>query len=561
MPSETSCNYWVFREGRSTVHGAALLRDVVLSLAELRHATTDRVLDALIRCGELETCLADSGSSDAYAAAALTNAVAALLVGVWNSDTALDCLSEIASQLKIPEQVQLSTAEGFAYYGLHPRAFADTVQRMELRSPSAAVIGIRSIGATLSAVVTATLALRNVRAERITVRPDGHPYDRRAHFSDSQLRWIAAHRSRDAEFIIVDEGPGLSGSSFLSVGEALLQAGVERRRIRFLCSRQTDPKGLVAPNAAQRWSSFDALWPWGTHHLPNTAEHHIGGGEWRMWKYGCESDWPASWTYMERAKYLSKDRQRMFKFIGLGKFGAPVEDRARVLASSGFGPQIFGTSQGYGEYFVVPGRPATRSDLSRAVLDRIAQYCATRATEFRIAHADLAKLEQMIRFNYSNEVGEEPADFHLEGRNFVTADGRMLPHEWVFDTAGNLIKTDGDTHGDDHFFPGPTDIGWDLAGAIVEWGMDQQAREYLLTQYARLTGDPVHRRIDTYVLGYSIFRIGMSMMGAHALRETAEEVRLRIAASNYRRFVEHKPGRVTTAVARPSAADRPAPAA
>jgi len=537
MPSKTSCNYWVFREGRSTVAGRTVLRELASSLTHLRQGDAGRIAEALIRAGELETALADAGSRDSHAAAGITNAVAALLVGVWTPDSAFDCLADVAAQLQVPEQMQISTAEGFAYYALHPLAFADLVDALELRSPRTAVIGIRSIGATLSAVVTATLARRNVRAERITVRPEGHPYDRRTHFNDSQLRWIAAHRSHDADFLIVDEGPGLSGSSFLSVGEALLQAGVERRRIRFLCSRQPHADGLVAPGAAQRWRAFEALWPGNSRHMPEAAELYIGGGEWRNWKCRNQVEWPASWISMERAKYLSRDRQRLFKFTGLGHFGSAVEDRARILARSGFGPDRFGSSNGYGEYAVIDGAPARPSMLSRAVLDRIADYCSMRASEFRDSISIANNLAEVTRFNYSVEFGEEPKGFELEARNIVVCDGRMLPHEWIVDREGTLRKTDGDTHGDDHFFPGPADIAWDVAGAIVEWGMDRDAQEYFVARFTTATGDLVRHRIDAYVLAYTLFRIGMSLMGAHGLSGTDEEKRLRTAATSYRRVL------------------------
>ena len=58
------------------------------------------------------------------------------------------------------------------------------------------------------------------------MRPEGHPFDRILRWSDKQLAWFAKASRADAMFVIVDEGPGLSGSSFLSVAEALCDAGV-----------------------------------------------------------------------------------------------------------------------------------------------------------------------------------------------------------------------------------------------------------------------------------------------------------------------------------------------
>ena len=43
-------------------------------------------------------------------------------------------------------------------------------------------------------------------------------------------------------------------------------------------------------------------------------------------------------------------------------------------------------------------------------------------------------------------------------------DNRMFPHEWLA-TRRSYIKTDGTDHHDDHFYPGPQDIAWDLAAS------------------------------------------------------------------------------------------------
>ena len=53
--------------------------------------------------------------------------------------------------------------------------------------------------------------------------------------------------------LIADEGPGLSGSSFLAVADALADAGVAREHIVVLPSHDPDPSRLCAPDAARRW--------------------------------------------------------------------------------------------------------------------------------------------------------------------------------------------------------------------------------------------------------------------------------------------------------------------
>src|SRR5262249_53768671 len=130
------------------------------------------------------------------------------------------------AQAPIPDVLSVSPPEGFAYYALHPQAFADVLDKvLDLSSPAPlTVVGIRSIGATLSAVTTAAARARGLPAQRITVRPTGHPYNRRTQFSGEQLRFVQKSATGNALFLVVDEGPGMSGSSFLSVAEALEQA-------------------------------------------------------------------------------------------------------------------------------------------------------------------------------------------------------------------------------------------------------------------------------------------------------------------------------------------------
>ena len=70
--------------------------------------------------------------------------------------------------------------EGFAYYALRP---ADVLRGLPSCDGDRAitVVGIRTIGTPLAALAVAGLALRYPGRDigRFTVRPEGHPYDRR----------------------------------------------------------------------------------------------------------------------------------------------------------------------------------------------------------------------------------------------------------------------------------------------------------------------------------------------------------------------------------------------
>ena len=124
----------------------------------------------------------------------------------------------------------------------------------------------------------------------------------------------------------------------------------------------------------------------------------------------------------------------------------------------------------------------------------------------------------------------------------------MLPHKWLRTKSGDVLKVDNASHGDDHFFPGPTDIAWDLAGAIVEWDMEEAAVEKFLSCYHAESGDDPRHRLPAYELAYSILRMGYCKMAAEAMRGSAEESRLaahylhyrQIAAKFHERISVHK---------------------
>ena len=138
--------------------------------------------------------------------------------------------------------------------------------------------------------------------------------------------------------------------------------------------------------------------------------------------------------------------------------------------------------------------------------------------------------------NANEEFGIEinPAGEPLPCERPVIADARMMPHEWVGTTSGAMIKTDGAGHGDDHFFPGPCDIAWDLAGAIIEWKLPPSAADFLMDAYRRLSGDNPRSRLDHYLLAYALFRTGYCKMASEAMQGTDEHGRLLRAFHAYR---------------------------
>ena len=492
-------------------------------------------MDALLRSGELECALADAGVAGAELLGRVTDRCAEILVSSEFREQP-ELLDHLPPQIQ--EELTVATPEGFAYYALHPLRYADAVEGLgEVRD--AIVVGIRSIGTTLSAVTAAALRRRGSNVQRFTVRPEGHPFDRVTRWNERQLQVIRRGVLSEASFLVVDEGPGLSGSSFLSVAEALCAAGVANERIVLIPSYAPDTSRLRAQDAARRWENLRCE-PIGDGRRPQGE--WIAAGEWRQRFRGEESRWPGSWTSMERAKFLSHDGRVFWKFEGLGQYGDRAREEAEALAAAGFGAEVCADAHGFVGYECLRGRPAAKEELSPERIQRIAQYCAFRAAKFHrpVTTAQRNDFVTMVRVNFEREFGNPLDDAFTEFKVVkpITCDAKMAPHEWFLNETGQFLKLDATAHGDDHFFPGPCDVAWDLAGAIVEWGMENEARDQLLAGYQALSGDCATGRIENYLLAYSVFRFAWCKMAAAAMRGTADEKRLLRDHRRYRDYAE-----------------------
>lgn len=528
-PGAAESDPWIFRDGKRTVSGSELLRDLRSRIAHPEDSSI--LLDALIEAGELEAALADGGSKSTEPAARVTDHLASAVIHGDVTGTSKAAL--YADQIVAPVALTVAPPEGFTYYALHPSDFARLAKTLD--SQRYAVIGIRSIGTTLSAVVLTTLTTQGKQAGRITVRPTGHPYSRQTHFTPDQLRWIGENRG--AHFLIVDEGPGRSGSTFLSVAEALVRAGVPRHEVTILGSREPNLSSLCADDAVNRWRGFRFVATTPSVNQRFAECTYVGGGEWRRFLIPSGEPWPPSWTQMERLKFISADRQTLYKFEGMGPIGAEARGRACRLAQAGFGPQVRDAGGGFLAYELIKGTQPRTQDVDSSTLERMAEYCSFRYAEFCVnPSAQEAQLRQMLQFNVAQEFGVQltlPPEAFYTQRPVVT-DGCMSPHEWIVNDSGQLIKTDGVDHGDNHFFPGPCDIAWDLAGAAVEWQLGADTSGFLVDQFRRRSGVDVSPDLFLYKLAYSVFRLGFCKMAISTVKGSPEEERLTDAYQRYR---------------------------
>jgi hypothetical protein len=510
----------VYRDRKQLGHGGSLLRALERAIDELRRlrAPNDRrraAVEALVSAGELEAALADAADPLEAKVARATDTLAAAALG---EAVDLAGCAEALAHARAPRSLAIRPPTGFADHAVHPRAYACANELVD--TPEALVVGVRTIGTTLSAITAAALRARGVAARRVTV---AHAACGRADLGAEAAAAIARARASGATVLVVDEGPNGATSGLQSTGEAVVAAGVARERVVLVGSRPFEPmwsvdadvrrfRTAVAPSAGFAPIRSTA---WG-------APLDISGGAWRYLHYASDEDWPAVADALERRKLVAGGR--LYKFEGLGSSGQAARHRASALAADGIALDACDEGDGWSSY-AWGGRPLHPRDLDAQLAAHIARYCARRPSLCPLVSAE-ADLEPVVAANVERLLGGaaiggtrlaallSPGALSIE--RIATTDSRLAPHEWLRLEDGSVRKTDAITHGDDELFPGPTDIAWDLAGAIVEWGMDRGVRDYFLSAYRRASGDDPRARLDGWLVAYAAIRGGFTLFAREA---------------------------------------------
>ena len=519
------------------------------------------LIAAFTRLGQLVQGLADrdraaAGADGAsLAEAALMPALVAVARAVlasWQSGFAH--LAPLPNLPSVPPgDVELRLPEGYAYYALYPEAYALAADKLA-PAGEPRVVGLRSIGTGLAAIVAARLGA----APPLTVRPVGHPFARRielAPAAEAALLDDAPH----VHFVVVDEGPGLSGSSFAAVGAWLAARDVPLARVAFVTGHSGGPGGQADKNVRHIWAGVrraSADWhelippatlrAWVATLVPLADEPlvDLSGGAWRALRYLDETTWPAVDPGRERIKFGARaaDGGRVLvKFAGLGAVGEAKLARARMLHVAGLAPEPLGAVHGFlverwaeGD---VPG-PADRT--------AVARYLGARAHLLGDAPrggASLVALHAMAMHNLAEALGPDGArvlDRWSERLDALAARARPMPvdgkldrHEWVRVVDGALLKTDALDHDGAHDLIGAQDLAWDAAGALVEWEVaDAPAFLAALDEAAPRAVD---RELLAFLLPcYVAFRLGGAKLAEASLGGWPEEAaRNRVAAARY----------------------------
>jgi hypothetical protein len=100
------------------------------------------------------------------------------------------------------------------------------------------------------------------------------------------------------------------------------------------------------------------------------------------------------------------------------------------------------------------------------------------------------------------------------------------------------MKVDALDHHADDFFPGCRDIAWDVAGAVVELGLDGDAETALLERYRQRSRDTtIAARLPFYTAAYLAYRLGYATLAAHSLGSAPDGARFSKAVRRYRRLL------------------------
>ena len=269
----------------------------------------------------------------------------------------------------VPDDLAVIVPEGFALHGLYPETCLEAASR--LRAPAGGpwkgplrVIGIRSIGTSLAALVAAA-----GRAEVVaTVRLAGEPFARTFNLGERLARRLMDGAGAGALWAIVDEGPEISGSSFGAVADWLEEWGVKREAIVFFPSHPGELGPRASARHRERWAEAlrsvvpfeelftgpSSLWPlerWVTD-LTGSADapaEDLSAGRWRDWLFPAGAARPPAHPRQERRKYLLRaaGTRWLLKFVGLGRYGREKLEMAVALAAAGFSPRVAGLRHGF----------------------------------------------------------------------------------------------------------------------------------------------------------------------------------------------------------------------
>ena len=423
--------------------------------------------------------------------------------------------------------------EGYLFYGLFPDVYGVLGRSLAggWTDRPVVVVGVRSIGTSLSAAVSAGLRLGGCLVVRYTIRPTGDPFQRELVPNQALLDQWRQAAVRGAQFVAVDEGPGLSGSSLASVVEAFRRAG-SAERVTILCADPPNHLPQASDAIRRQWETtsvhparplIEALLRKkltgllsGSTGLPLTVIRDLSWGGWSA------ATLPIL-PQQERRKLLlwDGDRQVLAKFVGFGEHGHLKARLAQRLGAEGLSPAYRGFAHG----FLLLNWEGDSGATRQAVFDAAPRYYAyLRRHCPAMVGIDFGDLERIVEDTSTAWLGRSHAGrVRRLARAAAGADPRALlgdqrpePGEWV-GRGSAIVKCDAADHFLDHSWARHQDIAFDFAGFLDLWAITDRERRALLASYVSHGADPgLYARLPFYRAVFAAHRLARLDTAYHA---------------------------------------------
>ncbi|MFN4140332.1 hypothetical protein [Aestuariivirga sp.] len=492
-------------------------RAMTRQVAEIETPGLAQAREWLVFAGQLEQAVLDDGGLPDVAG--ITDAAAALFLDIRGSKPAGAARESLLASLALAEalpdrSLEIRIPEGFAWYAVYPDAYAQTAERWAAsHAPGTVlVIGLRSIGTSLSAVVAEALRRSGVPVlRRVTLRPSGHPFHRAADLP-SELPAAAAA-------IVVDEGPGLSGSSMAGVAGALHARGFPAAGLHFFPGHGNGPGEMGDDETIGWWRRVPSWW---------TPQDEM--------RIGAQ-------TLAEELRLAAPDRATSpgWRFGGFAAVSAGLETlaarkaaRQSRLAAEGLALPCTATAHGW-IMIEDQGTPLSQDDLGAVLTeDRLAATIARAAlpsegeeesiASLRRTAVALAGLPQPLRRGLDGG-GIAALAQRIARRTRAgpcAGAGRMAPEDWSRLADGRVLKRDATGADCDHGWAGRQPVLWDVAGAAAEWEMDRQHLALLLETLATRHGiaaEPL--ALFFHQAGYCALELAKALHSGDAARAAA----------------------------------------
>jgi hypothetical protein len=209
-----------------------------------------------------------------------------------------------------------------------------------------------------------------------------------------------------------------------------------------------------------------------------------------------------------------------------------MRDRSKRTNS----PAVLAMVNGFVATKWIDGKRLTAQSVNDDILRQLAHYIAASTQppmSKKEATAALERLADMTCCNAGEALGyDDVRRPTIDSETRTYGDARMAPHEWVKSADGTIFKTDCVGHDCDHTVIGKQPVYWDIAGAIVEWDLNETQCDQFLAHCAA-EGLPVREdQLSFHQIAYAAFRLGFCKLN-ESLSDETEKVRLQAAGESY----------------------------